>query len=238
MAQGKGHARLGNYTFRLDPEDIRFDYKVNYSVIDTLGGQVVQVIGATIGDITIRGSFGEDRKNKKVGWEMAESFQHSIKAMIDQQTLMKQGYQHPLRFTYLDGTHDWDFSVLIKSVSETDGSGAVEHRSGKYAYGFILTLFLVSDNSLVLKKVAQDKFISRIANGLGWKNSAFNGSMSLDAAMKFIRDHSPNDTVQSYYYAAASGLPEGTSVDIVTVPDKPPPGGFIPTPVAAPSPPS
>lgn len=205
MAMGKGHATLGHLTFRLDPDQITYPYQIDYSVIDTLGGQVVQVLGSTIGDITISGSFGQDHQHKKESWELAESFHASIKQMIDAQSLLKQGQSHkPVRFTYQDGLHDWDFNVLIKSIQDADG-GAVAHRTGKFSYHYTLTLFLVDDSSLALKKITTDKFIARISNGMGWKASSFNGSMSAADAISFIQSNSTDGTFNGYIVKLLGG---------------------------------
>lgn len=194
-----GVAQLGNYTFRLDPDQIHYAYDIDYAVIDTLGGQVVQVLGSTIGDITIAGSFGQDHKNKLESWQLAESFNTAIRSMMDAQTLPTQGVGHqPIRFTYMDGTHNWDFKVLIKGMSDSDGQGSIDHETGKFSYHYTLTLFLVEDSSLTLKKITTDAFISRISNGLGWKASGFNGSASAADAIAFIQSNSSNGTFDGY----------------------------------------
>jgi hypothetical protein len=77
--------------------------------------------------------------------------------------------------------------VLIKSIKDRDGSGAVEHSSGKFAYGYTLTLFLVKDGSTKLAGVTTDSVISRMAAGLGWSDNKFNGAQNLQAALDFIR---------------------------------------------------
>lgn len=200
MAEGRRHARLGDLTLRLDPDSITYPYKIDYSVIDTLGGQVIQVLGATTGDLVITGSFGQDHPGKKESWELAEEFHYRIKDLMDRQTDLTQGRGHrPIPFTYFDGTHDWNFQVLIKGISDPDaGQGSIDHTTGKISYRYQLTLFIVQDNSLKLKKIATDKFISRIANGMGWKPSGFNGANSTADAIAFIQKNSGDGTFSGF----------------------------------------
>src|SRR4051812_24078460 len=47
--------------FRIDPTEISWDFKINTSVTNTVGGRVVQVTGATLSDIIVHGGFGERR---------------------------------------------------------------------------------------------------------------------------------------------------------------------------------
>lgn len=212
-----GIANLNGVQFRIDPDAIAYQYSVDYSVIDTLGGRVIQVLGATIGDITIAGHFGQDHPNQRVSWQLAESFGTQIRALMDQQVLPPKhartgGIHQPLRFTYHDGVHNWDMKVLIKSYAESDGAGSIEHRSGKFSYGYKLTLFLVEDSTLNLSRVQSDQFIARISKGLGWKEwvkgfagGDFNGSDTLDAAIKFIQDNSTDGSYQGYIAALLTG---------------------------------
>lgn len=218
-----GIANLNGVEFRIDPDAIAYNYSIDYSVIDTLGGRVIQVLGATIGDITITGHFGQDHRNDRLSWQLAESFGTQIRSLMDHQVVPPKnaqtgGVHQPLRFTYLDGTHNWDMKVLIKNYAELDGAGSIEHRSGKFSYGYKLTLFLVEDSSLSLSRVQSDKFIARISKGLGWKQwvkgfagGDFNGSDTLDAAIKFIQSHSTDGTYDGYVAALLTGQTGGSN---------------------------
>ncbi len=225
MAEAKGHAKLGNYVFRLDPDQINYEYSIDYSVINTLGGQVIQVLGTTLGDMTITGSFGQDHSkgNPKESWEMANSFHVAIKKMIDGQLVKpgENGSHQPIRFTYQDGTHNWNFLVLIKGISDPDAPGsAIEYTNGKMNYRWQLTLFIVQDSSRALKNLAEDKFIARVSNGLGWKANRYNGRMTTAAALQWITDNSPDGTVAGLLAAqlkeksdAAAAAASGTDDD-------------------------
>lgn len=217
-----GTANLGGVQFRLDPDSIQYAYTIDYSIIDTLGGRVIQVLGSTIGDITITGSFGQDHQHKRESWQLAESFAAQIRSLMDRQVVPPKnsaggGVHKPLRFTFLDGVHNWDMQVLIKGYDESEGEGAIEHSSGKFSHGYKLTLFLVEDSSLALHRVQSDKFISRISKGLGWKETkygssgSFNGSDTLDQAMKFISNNSTDGTFDGYLQALFTGTGTGSA---------------------------
>jgi hypothetical protein len=200
-----GTAKLGNYVFRLNPDQVSYAYQIDYATIDTIGGQVIQVLGATVGDITVSGSFGEQRgRTHRESWELAESFHTAMKRMMDAQTLPRMGSgsgitHQPIRFTFMDGVHNWDWKVLIKGIADGTDDGSIDHHTGKFSYHYTLTLFMVEDSTLTLKKVATDSFISRIASGLGWKGTTkFNGVQDLSAAIAFIQKNSPDGTFLGY----------------------------------------
>jgi hypothetical protein len=206
-------AQLGNLSFRLDPKQVHYAYQIDYATIDTIGGQVVQVLGATLGDLTIVGDFGQDHQNRRESWQLAESFHTSIKAMMDAQTLPTQGSgigfaHHPIRFTFNSAGMNLDMHVLIKGITDASGTGAIEHSTGKFSYGYMLTLFIVNDATLLLKKVTTDKFISRISSGLGWKSNNFNGSQSLAEALAYIQSNSTDGTFQGYLAGLLAGQPQ------------------------------
>lgn len=195
------NAILGNYAFRINPSDIHWDYKINATRIDTLGGQVVQVLGATLGDMTVTGYFGQDYKNNIQSWQLAESFATQIRTMMDQQVLPQSAVSlqsdgkgnvvinnqvhQPWTFVYQDGTHDWNYRVLIKKYEDLDG-GQMRHSTGKFSYGYRLTLFIVEADTDILTQVAKDDFISKVSTGLGWKQSEYNGNISSADFQKFM----------------------------------------------------
>jgi hypothetical protein len=222
---GYGLATLGNMTFRLNPDQVSYSYEIDYSTIDTIGGQVHQILGATTGDLTVSGSFGQDRNGDRSSWRMAEQFQVRIRQMMDQQTLFKQGKgngqptHNPIRFTFFDGTHNWDFKVLIKSIADTDGGGSVQHSTGKFAYKYTLTLFIVEESSLDLKKITTDKFIARLSAGMGWKRNKFNGSNTIADAIDFIQKN--GGTFDDYYLGLLEGTGTGSGQGKFNTPTKP-----------------
>lgn len=201
-----GTATLGSLAFRLNPSQVSWDYSVDTCVINTVGGRVVQVYGTTLGDMTVQGLFGVDRANKVESWQLAEAFQTSIAQMINQQGAQPTIAQlngtdptpmmQPFRFLYADGTHNWDFNVYIKSFKDAyNPSAGIEHSTGKYSYGYALTLFIDQDNTGQLAKIAQDQFISRLSDGLGWQRTPYQGHMTIADLQNFLEQNSPDGTI-------------------------------------------
>jgi hypothetical protein len=222
-----GSATLGGLTFRIDPSQVSWSYDVNVAVTPTVGGRVVQVHGVTMGDMTIRGLFGQDRVNGKESWEMAEQFVTDVGKLVDRQSARPTIAQlngtdptpmHPtLRFLYNDESsptrrglpvHDWDFNVYIKGLRDVDTDATMAHSTGKYSYGYTLTLFIVQDNTGKLSQVAQNAFIDRLSNGLGWKRGPYNGLMTANDLASYLQSKGAPD-IHSYvlqqYQQATTG---------------------------------
>lgn len=175
-------------------------------MINTVGGRVVQVYGTTLGDMTVQGLYGVDRQTPQESWQLAESFQSNIATLINQQGARPSIAQlngtdptpmlPPLRFTYSDPTHSWDYNVYIKAFKDINNPEAtIEHVTGKYSYGYSLTLFIVQDNTGQLSKVAQDQFITRLSDGLGWQRTAYNGQMTVADLQNYLSKNSPDGTI-------------------------------------------
>lgn len=220
-----GLARLGDVTFRVNPNAIALDFSMDTSVQQTVGGRVVQVYGATLGDLVIRGSYGESRgpgqgganeKGKGRSWQQAEAFSKKIRRLVDKQStsIEKGGVKeirphNPHRFTfsyedfsYIDRrrvTQSWDLNVFVKSLRDASNENVViEHSTGKFAYDYVLTLFVVADRTGKLIQAGEDAFISRLSEGIGWQQGGFNGP-TFDELQTFLTAESPgDDTIQGY----------------------------------------
>jgi hypothetical protein len=191
----QGVATLGfdggpQVVFRLNPNDVAWNFEINTNVAETVGGRVVQILGATLSDMTIKGSFGEPRGTTHTEPKaLAEKFLTKMKEMAEYQS--KGSSQHrtlhqPALFSF--PTRGWKFRVYIKDLTDPDGGGSITHRTGKFAYDYVLTLFIdsdVSDTSKILgdsngvisnqKNAAIKSYMDRIADGIGWHFSEFNG---------------------------------------------------------------
>jgi hypothetical protein len=187
-----GFAKGPKVTFRIDPTDINWNFKINTNVQNTMGGRVVQVIGATLSDLVIVGQFGEQRGRVHYeSWVLAKGFYDKIRQMMAYQSRNADGsgeMGEPAIFSY--PPLKIRFSVYIKAIEDPDGGNGITHRPGKFSYGYILTLFIVqegsgdlviagTDSSGILNRKRQkaiDAYMRRIANGIGWKYSdKFNG---------------------------------------------------------------
>jgi hypothetical protein len=98
----------------------------------------------------------------------------------------------PAVFNY--PAHNWRWNVYLTEVADIDGQASIEHRSGKYSHGYKLSLFIVQggSDSLVAAgtsknavDAAQEKaiasYIARISEGIGWRQSEYNGGITDDS---------------------------------------------------------
>lgn len=192
----QGVATLGfrngpGVAFRLNPNEVGWNFQINTSVTETIGGRVVQVLGATLSDLTIRGSFGEKRGSKHVASRTyAERFFRNMQQIVEHQSRGSSRHHRmhePAIFSF--PPKNWMFRVYVKDLSDPDG-GAVTHRPGKFSYEYVLTLMIhddLSDTSKILgrsngvlakkKDEAVAKYINRISDGIGWHISEYNGPL-------------------------------------------------------------
>jgi len=177
--------------FRLNPNSIQWNFQVNTFVQPTVGGRVVQVTGATLGDITLLGSYGEVKAGQtsesQVSWELAEQFLTRIRAIMEKQTADATVYEKmqapPVFNLPLKG---WRFSVYIKSIQDPKG-GSITHSPDHFSHEYQMTLFIVEDLSQSVVKVGKNgvvgekkqeainNYISRLSDGVGWVASKYNG---------------------------------------------------------------
>jgi len=202
-----GIAGSTQVAFRVDPEQLSWDYKIDANVINTLGGRVVQVLSQTLSDITVQGSYGEDHSlgparhgaddHPGRSWRLAEAFVTKIRDIQRQQveysllTPVRRKSAAPAIFSYPPlGIR---FAVYVKSITDPDG-GAITHTFGKFSYKYRLSLFVEQDASAQLvkagtsngyldaKKVqAVQDYIARISEGIGWGASQYNGPKAVNA---------------------------------------------------------
>lgn len=177
--------------FRLDPEMISWNWSVITNVVDTIGGRVIQVIGAYLDDMTVSGSLGQDHNDARHGesWQQANQFLDVITKIMERQSRdsRHQGRMHrPAIFTY--PPKNWRFQVYVKALADPDGGSSVVLRPGKFNQRYQLTLFIAqaADSGLVkagtsdgtFSQKAYDAisaFMARISNGVGWHFSSYNG---------------------------------------------------------------
>ena len=162
-------ATLGSWRVRIDPTQVAWDFSVKASVTPTVGGRVVQVYGVRLGTMRVTGTVG------KAGWREANRLLAQIKAWGDAQS--KALHPAPLRFRY--PPKRWDFAVFVTAMHAPDApdGSAVLHANAVIAPKFTLELFIVEDNTK-LATVAMDVWISRLAEGVGWKQTAYNGPLT------------------------------------------------------------
>src|SRR5581483_9061373 len=166
-------------TFRIDPNSVEWNFKVNTTVIDTVAGRVVQVLGATLSDMTIQGSYGQNVRDSNNGesWQQAEMFAEKIRTIMEYQSrdATDHGKMHPpATFNY--APKGWRFGVYVKDLSDSKG-GTISHEVGRASYDFSLSLFIVDARSQELipagtvrgsldkaRQAAIDSYIARISD--------------------------------------------------------------------------
>lgn len=164
---------------------MEWNYEIDSTVIDTVGGRVVQVLGATLSDFTVVGHYGQNRAAGQGGesWKLAEAFGERIREIQAYQSrdATEHGLMHvPATFNY--APKGWRFLVYVKALADSQG-GSVAHQTGRFSYDYALTLFMVdviSDDLHVLsgaKKNAIDAYLARISDGIGWHFSQYNGQV-------------------------------------------------------------
>ena len=166
-----GDALLAGRRFRVDPTSISWSYKAKARDIPTVGGKVVQVYGTEVSDMVLRGSFGVG------GWKQQDQFLSEMKKIGTEQALNSRtsnSTADPVIFLY--PPRNRDFLVYLKGFSSPDGNRAVVLTPENFNPKWTLTLFIVEENAN-LKSVAANAYIARIAKGIGWKESEFNGGV-------------------------------------------------------------
>lgn len=246
-------ASLGGVPFRINPSQVTWSYEADVNVIPTVGGRVVQVLGVTMGDMTIQGLFGHDRAKGVESGDLAEAFMQRIAGLVDQQSALPTMAQltgadptpmHPtVRFIYNDEAdaaarnlpgHNWDFNVYIKSLKDvSDPNSTITHRTGKYSYGYTLTLFIMQDNTGKLTEVATNSFIDRLSSGLGWKRSTYNGQMTAAELQNYLQNNSPDGTIHGLVLQQFQKAGQGQVVSNLPTPANPGSGTGGPAPTDA-----
>ena len=184
--------------FRIDPESIDWDWQILTNVTETVGGRVIQVLGAYLNDLTVTGSLGQDHSTPRgESWRQAEAFLTLVSRMMSYQSQnvnRQSDMGPPAVFTYLP--KNWRFSVYIKSLSDADGGGSVVLAPGKFNQRYVLKLFIVQDASEGLtvagtssgvlnaqKASAIAAYFARISEGIGWHISQYNGPVGASSGI-------------------------------------------------------
>ena len=160
-------ARLGDYTFLVDPTSVQWNFRMRMNQKHTVGGRVIQVFGTDLGDMVVRGTLGiGDRgAGDTQPWEAMERFVDKMEDMADASGLNPQ--QDPLKFTL--PAKNWAFDVYIKDLAPVNYT--VQGTSPE----FTLTLFIVEDLTGRITRGVVDKYIERLVKGIGWSQSEYNG---------------------------------------------------------------
>lgn len=216
-----GLASIGGRQLRIDPTTVAWEFTTKATETLTIGGKVVQVFGTRLTDMTVRGRFGS--------WAEQEDFLAWVKDVGAKQALNPP--PPPMRFTY--PPMRLSFSVYLKSFAQPGAPASVYHSPEIVAPEWELTLF-IEDDYTGLAKVATDRYIERISEGLGWAPSKYNGPLDQSEVETLVRGATVTGDIREYLIrereASADAListasstlpPAGTGLE--TFPDIPPP---------------
>ncbi len=171
-----GNASLGGLPFRIDPDSVSWSFAMKVSRRTTVDGVVVQVYGTELGDMTVSGVFGggDLTQGDQGGWEAQERFRRQVEAWAED-AVATAGVR-PLRFLY--APRRWDFQVLVRGYTGAGGGPAVEHANELFNPKWTLTLFVVEDSTRRVIAGIKDLYVKRLMDGIGWKQSAYNGPLT------------------------------------------------------------
>lgn len=181
-------------SFRVNPDNINWDWQMITNVEDTIGGRVIQVLGAYLNNISVTGSLGQDHSTPDgVSWRQAEAFLAMVQHIMHYQSrdANKQSEMHPPAiFTYPD--YGWRFQCYVASLDDADSPGtSIVMTPGKPNQRYQLSLFIVDDvseklikagesNGVINQKAAAavNAYMARISDGIGWHFSQYNGPIT------------------------------------------------------------
>lgn len=160
---------LAGQPMRVNPDEMRWNFKMKIADQAAVSGKVVQILGVTMSDITLRGVFSRDRSmGDRDATDAAERFRQRMKKIASRS--MVDSTAPPVRLTY--PPRGWDFDVYIKSVSPVDLT------IGEFAPRWELTLFPVGEGANKVVRGIKDLYIKRMMDGIGWKQTSYNGPMT------------------------------------------------------------
>jgi hypothetical protein len=157
----KALATLGGLDLNVDPNEFRWNFVMKTSETRTLAGKVIQILGTTLSDITIRGSFGRFGEE---GWERQLVFRNQVHNWA---SAAESGTSKPLRFTYQP--RGWDFRVFVKAINP------VIMTNEEINPRLEMILFPVDDGATKIISGIKDLYIERLSEGVGWKQTDYNG---------------------------------------------------------------
>lgn len=184
---------LAGARLRVNPEEVRWNFKMKVADQAAVGGKVVQILGVTMSDITVGGRYVPDpRFGDTEPWQQAERFRQYIKEQARQYA--ESPSAPPVRFTY--PPRGWDFEVYIKSI--TPYTNDVEDFSPTWQ----LVLFPVGEGANKVVRGVKDLYIKRMMDGIGWKQTAYNGPMTQALVDEMLGGVSAQDYVAQQTGAA------------------------------------
>lgn len=155
---------LGGFPMRVNPNEVRWNFRMKTFDGKALGGKVIQVTGVKLDDISVRGQYAPDRSlGDREAWQQQLRFRE----WVDQQTEAVVDRTVPIRFTY--PPRGWDFRVFIKKFS------GVNLTNEEIGQTWEISLFPFDAGAARVVDGIKDLYIKRLMDGVGWKQSDYNG---------------------------------------------------------------
>lgn len=165
-------AYLGGIPFRTGPDQIRWDFSMKVHEQKTIGGKVIQILGVTVGDMKVTGMFGSGKDADHGNWDQMYRLRAQVARMVRKTEQDKANTS--IEFVY--APRGWKFHVFIKSMTP------VVIADTEIAPRWVLTFHLDEKASRQIAKDIEDLYIERLMDGVGWKQSDYNGPSEANLA--------------------------------------------------------
>lgn len=196
---------LGGYRLRVNPSEMRWNFGMKVADQAAVSGKVIQILGVKISDLTLRGQYSPDRSfGDREAWQQAERFRMWVKETS--KAYADNPSTPPIRLTY--PPRGWDFEVYIKSI--TPYTNRIDEISPMWE----LVLFPVGEGANTVVRGVRDLYIKRLMDGIGWKQTAYNGPMTqalVDEELggQSVQDYVAQKTGEAFAGVGGSGAQDG-----------------------------
>lgn len=154
-------AKLGGYSFDIDPSTAKWSYVLNTNKTETYGGTVVQILSRNIGDLTITGYLSSKGLTNATRYDRMKEFERQMQAIMDYQVSNNSS----VRFYF--PILGWDGKVFLKNVSNLSYNPRVT------AISYQLTMFVDTGFESIKETVASEA-LNSIQDGIGWTRNIYN----------------------------------------------------------------
>ena len=173
--------------FFTGPDEVRWDFALKVVEQKTMGGKVLQILGTTLGDMTITGRIGRGDDNQDF-WAQQDDLLEKVKGWLAD----SEGKDPtPVRFQYLP--RNWDFQVFVKQVAQ------FQVRNDDPAPRWQLVLHIDQESAADIVTDLKDLYIKRLMEGVGWSQTDYNGPTG------DVSQHLGGMTVGDYIAAQVQG---------------------------------
>ena len=177
-----------DFHFRIDPNLITWQYKLNTHVDETYGGKVIQLLSVSITNLTIQSDSGRGGRDylKKV-----------ITFTRDLLLWQKENPDKVVKFVY--SPRGYNFTVHLTGLSMSD---SLDNITFPYSFNFNVN----EDVSGIATDKVMSAELARLQEGVGFKLSKYVGDGTLDPLGTGISATAPSPMPNSGW--SSSAMPE------------------------------